>query len=96
MSNFVKFLNDVYSAAETAAERELLKRLGGGCSVPVGAFAVVKDGVLKIDAVVLSADGSEAIKGNAQGMAVEARETAAKLASELLSKGAGELLVKNA
>jgi hydroxymethylbilane synthase len=38
----VEFLNDPAARAATTCERALLNRLGGGCQVPIGAFAEVR------------------------------------------------------
>src|SRR5215472_1139587 len=38
------FLNDPNARAATTCERALLNSLGGGCQVPIGAFAEVRDG----------------------------------------------------
>ena len=38
---FLEFLNDPTARAATTCERALLNRLGGGCQVPIGAFATV-------------------------------------------------------
>jgi len=38
----IEFLNDTAARASTTCERALLNRLGGGCQVPIGAFAEVR------------------------------------------------------
>jgi hydroxymethylbilane synthase len=38
----LEFLNDPAARASTTCERALLNRLGGGCQVPIGAFAEVR------------------------------------------------------
>ena len=61
------FFDHQASRTETDCERALLKKLGGGCQVPIGANAKLQDGVLHLQAVVASPDGStllrEAITG---------------------------------
>jgi hydroxymethylbilane synthase len=42
MRNHLEFLNDPVARAATSCERALLNRLGGGCQVPIGAFAEVR------------------------------------------------------
>src|SRR5258708_20105517 len=57
----IAFLDDVTARAETDCERALLKKLGGGCQVPIGANAKLREGVLRLDAVVASPDGREVL-----------------------------------
>ena len=46
MRKHLAFLDDAAARAATACERALLNKLGGGCQVPIGAFAEMKDGKL--------------------------------------------------
>ena len=54
-------------AATTTCERALLNKLGGGCQVPIGAFAEMKDGVLHLTGVVARPDGSEILREQQTG-----------------------------
>ena len=74
------------------AERTLLSRLEGGCQVPIGVFANVNDGKLKITAMISSLDGNFLLKDSNEGEAEKAEEIATELAEKLLSKGAGKIL----
>ena len=49
------------------AERAVLAALGGGCQVPIGAFAEVRDGMLRLTAVVARPDGSEVLREQQNG-----------------------------
>ena len=49
MREHLAFLNDSAAHAATTCERALLNKLGGGCQVPIGAFAEMKDGELASD-----------------------------------------------
>jgi hydroxymethylbilane synthase len=73
-----------------AAERELLHALGGGCSVPVGAHAVVSGGALKLDGLVAAVDGSRVIRADASGR--DPRELGRAVAAQLMDQGAKEIL----
>lgn len=57
-AGYLIFLNDADARAATTCERALLNKLGGGCQVPIGAFAEVKDGVVSLTAIVAQPDGS--------------------------------------
>jgi hydroxymethylbilane synthase len=63
----LEFLNDPDARAATACERALLNKLGGGCQVPIGAFAQVKDGKLHLTGVVARPDGSEVLREKQSG-----------------------------
>jgi hydroxymethylbilane synthase len=72
------------------AERAFLRALQGGCQVPIGAAGGVRDGTISLRGAVLSPDGTRRIEGTMSGE--NAEEIGENLASELLKRGAGELL----
>ncbi len=78
------------------AERALLAELEAGCSAPVGALAEVAEGdhgdELWIRAVALSYDGSLSVRRSASGPLDDAVGLGQKLAAEMLSEGAAELI----
>jgi len=76
--------------AAVRAERALLGELHGGCSVPVGALAVRRDGALILSAQVTSLDGRERVSGSVTGTDPEA--TGAALAAALREQGADAIL----
>jgi hydroxymethylbilane synthase len=76
--------------AAVRAERALLGELHGGCSVPVGALATRRDGVLSLSAQVTSLDGRSRIAGTVTGDDPEA--VGAALASMLRERGADVIL----
>lgn len=63
----LEFLNDAAALAATVCERALLNKLGGGCQVPIGAFAEMRDGVLHLTGVVARPDGSEILREQQTG-----------------------------
>jgi len=64
----IQFLDDAASRSETDCERALLRMLGGGCQVPIGASAKLSgDGVLRLDAVVAVPDGSLLLRESVTG-----------------------------
>jgi hydroxymethylbilane synthase len=84
----LSFLHDPVSFAEVSAERSFLRRLGGGCHVPVGASAVAKGEKLMLFGVIASPDGRSLYRGEASGSVVDANELGRELAERLLSQGA--------
>ena len=61
------FLDDPNARASTTCERALLNKLGGGCQVPIGAAADVRDGRLHLDAIVANPDGSKILRESRDG-----------------------------
>jgi len=86
----VEFLNDADSRAATVCERALLNKLGGGCQVPIGAFAEVKDGVLHLNAVVARPNGSEVLREFQHGS--DPVELGERVGNALLKRGATQIL----
>jgi hydroxymethylbilane synthase len=85
-------LNHEPSARAVSCERTVLAELGGGCQLPVGAFAALKNDQLYCVGVVASPDGSRIIRGQANGPVDLPEQVGRNLASQLLSKGAAEIL----
>ncbi len=90
MREVLAFLDDRNARATTTAERALLNQLGGGCQVPIGAFAEVKDGTVHLTAICARPDGSEVLRETKSG------SDPAKLGEEvgkiLLARGATKIL----
>jgi len=89
-----EFLDDVPTHLEVQAERGLLKRLGGGCHLPVGARAQVYGELIEIIGVVADPGGHEFFKAELAGLAMKAEELGKELADRLLSQGAQKLLAR--
>lgn len=83
-----------HSATSTCvrAERALLKKLEGGCQVPIAAHARLVDGKIVIDGLVGSVTGDRIIKDRVEGDPAGAEALGVKLAEVLLAKGAKEIL----
>lgn len=63
----LSFLDDAAARATTTCERALLNKLGGGCQVPIGAFAEVRNGRLHLQAIVADPDGSKVLRESRDG-----------------------------
>jgi hydroxymethylbilane synthase len=61
------FLDDATARTATTCERALLNKLGGGCQVPIGAFAEVRNGRLHLEAIVADPDGSKVLRESRDG-----------------------------
>ena len=74
------------------AERGVLGALGGGCQVPIGAFARIENGRVFLVGVVASPDGSEVIRADIEGPASDAEGLGRALGGDLLDRGARRIL----
>jgi len=83
-------LDHAPSRAALEAERGLMARLGGGCALPLGAFAEVTPNGLRMIAIVLTPDGSRFARSEVQ--APTPAEVAELAALDLLAGGADEIL----
>jgi hydroxymethylbilane synthase len=88
----VRLLDDPATHEAIAAERAFLRTLQGGCQVPIGASAKVKDERLTLRGVVLDPQGKRRIEGRINGAADTAEELGRQLAHDLIARGAAELL----
>jgi hydroxymethylbilane synthase len=89
----VKAIEDPAVRAEVTSERAFLDKLGGGCSVPIGATAHLGDnGRLKLTGCVASIDGEQIIRASREGFANEAEDLGIELANQLIQSGAREIL----
>jgi hydroxymethylbilane synthase len=88
----VSAINDETAAAALAAERAVVVRLGGGCQMPIGAYAAIDGGQLSLTTVVVSVDGARAVQADAGGAVDEADRIGTTAAELLLERGAGEIL----
>jgi hydroxymethylbilane synthase len=84
------FLDDKAARSETDCERAVLKELGGGCQVPIGANAKFSDGILHLQAVVASPDGKMVLRESGTGE--NATALGALVGGRLLKQGGGAIL----
>src|SRR5579863_9998630 len=83
----VAFLDDAASRATTTCERALLNRLGGGCQVPIGAFAEMKNGKLHLESIVADPDGSKLLRDSRDGKIEDAGKLGNAAGAALLARG---------
>jgi hydroxymethylbilane synthase len=90
--NLLHSLDDATTHAAVQAERAMLRGLGGGCQVPIGAATLVTGDRLTLRGVVLAPDGTSRISDFLEGSTDAAENLGRDLAQRLLSQGARELL----
>jgi hydroxymethylbilane synthase len=85
-------LNDTATRWAVLAERAMLRGLGGGCQVPIGAVTNITSGLLMLRGVVLSPNGSQRVELEITGSMEQAEDLGKALANQLRARGAEELL----
>ena len=88
-------VHDLSSATAVRAERSFMKRIGGGCQVPTGAWARLRnDETVVIDGCVAALDGSTSFRAQKEAPLDQAAATGTALATELLEAGGAEVLAR--
>lgn len=85
-------LNDMVTHDCVIAERALCRRLGGGCQVPVAAFAQIHHDKLLLRGLVASRDGIRILRAKLEGDPKNAESIGKRVAEELLQQGAEKIL----
>ena len=88
----VSALNDEAARTALEAEQALVAALGGGCQLPLGAYASMNNGTLLLRAVVASPDGGEILSTSASGNPVDAAAIGRRAADDLSAQGARRIL----
>lgn len=88
----VEPLRDAGAEACVRAEREVNRVLGGSCTIPLGAFAEVERGRLKLRALVASPDGKRVARAEGEGDAAQPEALGLRIAGLLRERGAAEIL----
>ena len=96
LADIVKSLHHYATAQAALAERALLRKLEGGCQVPIGTYGRVENelgqDVLKLDAIVGSLDGKNIVRGRTHGAVATAETLGTRLAETLIAGGAHRIL----
>ena len=88
----VKQLDHPRSRLAFDAERGLVLRLGGDCSLPLGAYAEQREGGVRLLAVVIRPDGSDLVWAQVEAPTPE--HAAGEVAEMLLAGGGGTILAE--
>lgn len=85
-------LHHVGTAACVRAEREVSRQLGGSCQVPLGAYAVIREGALYLRGFVATPDGKTFLQAEATGSLDNPEALGQQLAGALREQGAEAIL----
>ena len=89
--SLVQKLNDAKTFDAVKVEREFLTEVGGSCQIPVGVFATIDGGQIKIRAIIVSTDGKKVIKTSEVAPRGKIN-FGKKIAAQLLNSGGREIL----
>jgi hydroxymethylbilane synthase len=88
----VQPLDHLRTRQATLGERALLRRLEGGCQIPIGAFGRIENGDFHLDAIVGSLDGKRSVRSSIQGLPEHSEQLGVTLAEKLLKDGGEAIL----
>ena len=94
VQHYCAALNDTATWQMVQAERAFLGTLGGGCSVPVGAYARINNDHITLSGLIGALDG-RIVHGTASGTAANPAAIGKRLARRLLARGGRELLAED-
>ncbi len=84
------FLDDAAARATTTCERALLNKLGGGCQVPIGAFAEMRGQTIHLNGLVAHPDGKTVLREQRDG--ADPVRLGEEVGDILLSRGGDAIL----
>lgn len=88
----VSKLNHKFTSLACNAERAFLRSLGGGCQLPIAAYAVVRDKRIRLEGLVAHPEGTRILRDKISGALDQAEQLGSDLGKRMLEQGANELL----
>lgn len=92
IDSFLKEINHPQTWSAIEAERGFLRKIEGGCQVPVGCYTNIEGEKITITGFVAAVDGSEYLSDTESGNIENGKSTGEKLAEKLIAKGASRIL----
>uniref|UniRef100_A0A832GME7 Porphobilinogen deaminase n=1 Tax=Caldimicrobium thiodismutans TaxID=1653476 RepID=A0A832GME7_9BACT len=92
VKELLRAIHSEETALAVKAERAFLKTLEGGCQVPLGAYAYIKDSKLVITGFISDLEGINFYRGIIEGLPSEAETLGENLAKDLLARGGKRIL----
>lgn len=91
----VSKLDHKFTRLACIAERAFLRSLGGGCQLPIAAYAVVREKQIRLDGLVADPQGKRIVRDRITGGLEEAEQLGSRLGERLLLRGVRELLASD-
>ena len=92
LKSILSFLDHERTRQAVTAERAFLKRLGGGCQLPIGAYAEIKGNMIFINGLLGTTDGRTIVRNEFRGPVEAGEELGIALAEDLLARGGKSIL----
>lgn len=89
-------VDDPAAHLASRAERACTARLTGGCQIPVAAYAEVRDGAIRLRALVADPSGRRVVRADRNGPAGDPERLGCQVADDLIAQGAGDVLAQSA
>lgn len=86
------FLNHEPTRQAVSAERAFLKRLGGGCQLPIAGYAEIRKDVLVMNGLLGTIDGRAVIRNEIRGPVAASEEIGIRMAEDILARGGQVIL----
>lgn len=90
--NLIAPLNNEITSQCVLAERAVSKTLAGSCTVPLGAYATIKNNKIYMYGFVATPDGSQIIFSETDGPSAKPEDVGKKLSQLLIAQGARKIL----
>jgi len=94
VAEIVRTLDDRETHLAVRAERAMLRRLGGGCQVPIAALAGVEGDTIHLRGLIASTNGATLVRGERHGVRAQPEAVGRALAEDLLDRG-GQAILKD-
>ena len=92
MIDMLRSVDDTATRLAATAERAFLEKLGGGCQIPVGAYARAEGDILFLTVFLSSPDGQKAFRAKIDGLNLDPLQLASDAYLAVTERGAGPLL----
>ncbi|PLS81570.1 MAG: hydroxymethylbilane synthase [Chloroflexi bacterium] len=90
--NLLAALNDRPTELAVRTERAFLRRLEGGCQVPIAAHATLSDHAIRLRGLIGLPDGAQVVRGERSGPVHDGETLGTALAEQLLAEGGAAIL----
>lgn len=91
-SKYLTFLKDRDTEIRVACERAFLRKLEGGCQVPIGCHSILNGSEMDVSGILFTLDGRIKVEKRLKGKTENAEKLGIALAEEVLKDGGDEIL----
>ena len=92
MVEMLRPIEDIETRLAVTAERAFLEKLGGGCQLPVGAYARCQEELMLMTLFICSADGGKVFRSKLEGLALDPLQMASDAYLAVVERGGIQLL----